>query len=215
MAGLECDMNFWLVNDPEITPAFVLANEGYDVWLANNRGTRYGTAHVSLDTKSEEFWSFSQEQMGLYDLPANIDFVLAQTGQESLTYVGHSQGTTQMLLGASLEPAYFQGRVNLFVALAPVAQLHNVEVPVFKELAKLWRPLQFEARRHGVFDMLNFNWWEDEAALLFCHRMGTICEDLLAYFADANPEVDNLSRANVFLANFPAGTGYENIVYYA
>jgi pimeloyl-ACP methyl ester carboxylesterase len=90
MAGLECDMNFWLANDPDVTPAFVLANAGYDVWLANNRGTRYGTAHVSLDVKSEEFWSFNQEQLGLYDLPANIDFVLKQTGQQKLTYVGHS-----------------------------------------------------------------------------------------------------------------------------
>ena len=59
MAGIECDMNFWTSNDPAITPAFVLANAGYDVWLANNRGTRYGTAHVSLDTKSEEYWNFN------------------------------------------------------------------------------------------------------------------------------------------------------------
>ena len=80
MAGIECDMNFWTSNDPTITPAFVLANAGYDVWLANNRGTRFGTAHVSLDTKSEEYWNFNQEQMALYDLPANIDFVLKHTG---------------------------------------------------------------------------------------------------------------------------------------
>ncbi len=41
MHGLECDMNFWLPNDPKVVPPFVLAEQGYDVWLGNNRGTRY------------------------------------------------------------------------------------------------------------------------------------------------------------------------------
>ena len=59
MAGIECDMNFWTANDPSVTPAYVLVDQGFDVWLANNRGTRYGTAHVSLSTKSEEYWNFN------------------------------------------------------------------------------------------------------------------------------------------------------------
>ena len=41
MAGIECDMNFWTPNLPEIAPPFVLAAQGYDVWLGNNRGTRF------------------------------------------------------------------------------------------------------------------------------------------------------------------------------
>ena len=153
--------------------------------------------------------------MGLYDLPANINFVLKQTGQEKLTYVGHSQGTTQMILAASLLPWYFNQNVNLFVGLAPVISTKHTEVPVFKKLARMWRPLQLAAKKFGVFDMLDANWWEDEAELLFCAELDGLCEEFLAYFADANPEVDNLDRANVFLANFPAGTGYEDVVYYA
>jgi lysosomal acid lipase/cholesteryl ester hydrolase len=58
--------------------------------------------------------------MGLYDVPAFIDFILAKTGQDKLTYVGHSQGTTQMFIGTSLIPDYYASTVNLFVALAPV-----------------------------------------------------------------------------------------------
>ena len=41
MHGLECDMNFWTANDVDLAPPFILANQGYDVWLGNNRGTRY------------------------------------------------------------------------------------------------------------------------------------------------------------------------------
>lgn len=41
MAGIECDMNFWICNTAENAPPFILAEQGYDVWLGNNRGTRY------------------------------------------------------------------------------------------------------------------------------------------------------------------------------
>lgn len=32
--------------------------------------------------------------MAKYDIPASIDFVVKQTGQEEIFYIGHSQGTT-------------------------------------------------------------------------------------------------------------------------
>lgn len=120
-----------------------------------------------------------------------------------------------MLLGASLNPLYFKNNVNLFVALAPVIELHHVEVPFLQKMAKLWRPMEIAVKKLGAFELLNSNWWEEEATLLLCKELFGICDDLLAYFADANPEVDNLDRFNVFLSNFPAGSGYQNLVYYA
>ena len=40
------EMMFWIVNEPEKAPAFVLARNGYDVWLGNNRGNKYAKGHV-------------------------------------------------------------------------------------------------------------------------------------------------------------------------
>ena len=50
--------------------------------MANNRGTRFGQYHTSLDPSEAEFWNFMQEDLGLKDLPAAIDYVLGATGQE-------------------------------------------------------------------------------------------------------------------------------------
>ena len=80
ITGIECDMNFWTANDASVAPPFVLASQGYDVWLGNNRGTRYAQYHTSLSPKDAEYWNFSQEELGLKDLPTFIDHILDTTG---------------------------------------------------------------------------------------------------------------------------------------
>ena len=39
--------------------------------------------------------------MGAYDIPAMIDFILKNTGEKTLSYMGHSQGTSQMFSALS------------------------------------------------------------------------------------------------------------------
>ena len=97
--------------------------------------------------------------MGKYDTPAFIDFILAKTKQSKLTYVGHSQGTAQVFVGASLNPDFWDQRVNLFVALAPVASTHTINVPSLQKTAKYWREIQFAARKFGVYNIMGLNWW--------------------------------------------------------
>jgi alpha-beta hydrolase superfamily lysophospholipase len=67
-----------------LASAFILANAGYDVWMGNNRGCAYSLMHKTLDPKKKEdepqYWDFSFEEMGIYDLPAEIDFILESTG---------------------------------------------------------------------------------------------------------------------------------------
>ena len=103
------------------------------------------------------------------DLPTFIDHVLDTTGQEQLTYIGHSQGTTQMFLGASLDPDYFSKKVNLFVALGPATKMSNVKVDAFKDAAKIWRELEYLTTRFHAYNLFNFNWLEETATTLLCN----------------------------------------------
>jgi pimeloyl-ACP methyl ester carboxylesterase len=90
MHGLMCDMNFWLANDAKMAPPFILVDQGYDVWLGNNRGNRFAQAHLTLNKDEQAFWETNYIDMGTYDTPAFIDFVLEKTNQSKLTYIGHS-----------------------------------------------------------------------------------------------------------------------------
>jgi len=127
--GMELDASGWLINYPHLAPAFTLVDEGYDVWMGNNRGCRYSIGHVSLNTSSREYWDFDFEEMGLYDLPAEIDFILNKTGYEKIPVIGHSEGSTQMLIGLSMRPEYYASKVSLFVALTPAAKLQYTTDP--------------------------------------------------------------------------------------
>lgn len=72
----------------------MLVDHGFDVWLSNTRGNYFSRSHKSLNPdKDMKFWEFTFTDMGRYDVPANLKYVLEFTGKKRMAYVGHSQGT--------------------------------------------------------------------------------------------------------------------------
>jgi lysosomal acid lipase/cholesteryl ester hydrolase len=69
--------------------------------------------------------------MGVYDLPAAIDYVLEQTGQDNLYYVGHSMGTTMFYVLTSSLPQY-NDKIRLMTSLAPIGYMAYVTSPLAK-----------------------------------------------------------------------------------
>tara|TARA_B110000285_G_C15019565_1_gene560842 strand:+ start:588 stop:773 length:186 start_codon:yes stop_codon:yes gene_type:complete len=61
--------------------------------------------------------------MAKFDQPAAWNYILNFTKQEKLTYVGHSQGTTQMFAALSDNADFFRPKMKAAILLAPVASL--------------------------------------------------------------------------------------------
>lgn len=114
-----------------------------------------------------------------------------------------------------MNPDYYAEKINLFVALAPVASTHNLQVDALQSIAPYWRPIQFAAEKLGVYNIIGMNWWEEETTLLFCAMFDGVCEGMISAVADADPSVDNMSRLDVFMSNFPAGSSYQDLVMFA
>ncbi|GMF32602.1 unnamed protein product [Phytophthora lilii] len=118
--GLLDSFYTWVLNYRNQSLAFILADLGYDVWLGNNRGNTWSTEHLDYTTNDDEFWDFTCEDMGNCDLPAMINYALSVSGRPMLSYIGHSEGTTQAFVGFSNNQELAKV-VSYFGAFTPVA----------------------------------------------------------------------------------------------
>lgn len=59
--------------------AFHLVNQGYDVWVGNNRSIA-SLDHLSLSHEDPEYWNWGLKELGMYDFPAMVDYVCSATG---------------------------------------------------------------------------------------------------------------------------------------
>lgn len=75
--GLFADASTWVMHGSQ-SLSVVLAKQGYDVWLGNNRGSLYSRKNTHLDPVKDyvKFFDYSFYELGKYDAPAQIDYVL-------------------------------------------------------------------------------------------------------------------------------------------
>ena len=95
----------------------------FDVYLTNSRGNAYSFGHTTKKTSSKEYYDYSFQQMK-YDIKANIQFVVGNSGREKVHYIAHSEGGTTMM-AALADPdrgvaEYIEEHLDTFHAFAPV-----------------------------------------------------------------------------------------------
>ena len=67
--------------------------------------------------------------MAKYDLPAMVDYVVRNTSQPQLYYVGHSQGTL-IAFAAFPQNKALASKIKTFFALGPVITVKNMKSPL-------------------------------------------------------------------------------------
>ncbi|KAJ3159120.1 Talin-1 [Geranomyces michiganensis] len=108
----------------ETNLALFLASEGFDVWLANGRGSMASRKHAHLPSAEEimfhsKYWGrCGMDEMAAFDVPAVVNYVLRTTGWSKVGYVGFSQGTAQMFMSLAMSEEMNE-KIAVFVGLAP------------------------------------------------------------------------------------------------
>lgn len=173
--GLGSSSDIFVLTQTE-SLAYILFKKGYDVWLGNFRGNQYSVNSTGIEIgqtvvlERNDFWDHSFYEMALYDLPAQINYVLDLTENEKVHYVGHSMGTLTMFLTLDhysadidqrnqtkidprvkypdAEDNYFDmtNKIFDFHALGPVFTLASSNNPIF----------DFSRNRAGYFIVRNF-----------------------------------------------------------
>ncbi|KAF8035327.1 hypothetical protein BT93_C1375 [Corymbia citriodora subsp. variegata] len=205
--GVLADGSAWLVNSPEQNLPLILADNGFDVWIANGRGTQFSRRHTSLSPANPEFWDWSWDELAAFDLPAVFDLIHGKTGKK-VHYVGHSLGTTIAL--ASLSEGKLVDKLQSVALLSPVAYLTHVTTALgivaarsfLGEVGSLIGLAEFNPVSKPVTDFLE----------ALCARPGLDCYDFLTAFTGPNCCL-NVSTADLFLTNYPQSTSMKNLVH--
>ncbi|KAL4332998.1 hypothetical protein GQ457_07G000580 [Hibiscus cannabinus] len=207
--GVLVDGMTWLLNSPEQNLPMILADNGFDVWIANTRGTRFCRQHVSLDPVLPEFWDWSWDELVAYDLPAVFGFVFNHTGQK-IHYIGHSLGT---LIGlASFSEGHQADKLKSAAFLSPVAYLSHMKTALGVLAARA-----FVGEITTLFGIAEFNPKGPEASAFLkalCDHPGVDCYDLVSAVTGKNCCL-NASTVDLFLQNEPQSTATKNMVHLA
>ncbi len=204
----------WVCNGEDHSIAFVLANNNFDVWLSNSRGNKYCKIHDKYDEKSYEFWQFSFNELGIYDVPAVIKYIreINKSG-EKIIYFGHSQGTSLMFSGLAQKFDFYKDNLKLFVALAPVARLSNLGSTLLSLLSSI--SVHKLMKKAKVYEMCpNTKGTKKFINFMEKHANG-LTNFFLGLISDSDSkECNDQNSLAVYLNHYPCGCSLKCLIHF-
>lgn len=217
MHGLLQSSDSWLDAGPNAGLAYLIADACFDLWVGNCRGNYYSRRHVSLNPdEDQKFWQFSVDEIGYYDVPAMVDYVLDTTGAEKLNYVGFSQGAGTFFIMCSERPGYCD-KANVLIALAPAARQTNTRSVVYRFLTETVFKIEGVLKKTGVGEMFSKGSFSQEFLAFFCHLNSVtskVCNAGQSLLDAFHPGSVAGETTKVLFGHFPAGTSVHNLARY-
>ncbi|CAH2091166.1 unnamed protein product [Euphydryas editha] len=216
MHGLLMSSADYITSGPGSALAYILADEGYDVWLGNARGNYFSRKHTILNPSDVDFWQFSWDEIGNIDLPAMIDYILSYTTKSALHYIGHSQGTTSFFVMCSLRPEYNEKIITMH-ALSPVAYMANNQNPLLLAIAPYSRDIASLASLIGVGEILpnrEFYTWVGQTFCSDGSLVQPLCSTILFLAGGWNEIQHNATMMPVYFGHTPAGAAVMQFAHY-
>ncbi|XP_075474265.1 triacylglycerol lipase 2 isoform X3 [Primulina tabacum] len=205
--GVIVDGMSWLLNSPDEALPLILADNGFDVWISNTRGTRYSRRHLTLDPAKQEYWNWTWDELVIHDLSTFADLVFNQTAQK-IHYVGHSLGSLVAL--AAFSEGKLSDRIKSAALLSPIAYLSHMTTVLGVVAAKA-----FVGEAVSILGLSEFNprgVQEEMFMKALCDNPEVNCYDLLTALTGNNCCL-NKSTIDRALKNEPQSTSTKNLIH--
>ncbi|XP_011870620.1 PREDICTED: lipase 3-like [Vollenhovia emeryi] len=217
--GLLSSSADWVLLGPNKSLAYLLCDYGFDVWLTNARGNTYSQSHKHYSNKDREFWNFSWHEIGYYDLPATIDYILEKTGHAELYYIGHSQGAAAFYVMGSERPEY-NAKVKGMISLAPAVFLGNQRSPLLKFIVQFYSLIDWGSYICNIHQWLPRSKWQSRLLRTFvCNAPLTLTKGFCNcwFFLIAGFGSNQLDKAMLPLifGHSPAGASIKQLLHYS
>ncbi|XP_051160822.1 uncharacterized protein LOC127281249 [Leptopilina boulardi] len=214
--GLLASSDTFVLMGPNRDLAFLLANAGYDVWIGNVRGNTYSRAHKTLSPdRNPQFWKYSFHEIALYDVAASIDYILDKTGEQNLTYIGHSMGTTMSLILLSTKPEYNE-KIKFNICLSPIAFWQHKPTPFLQSIIKSVPVVKKILEKKQIYELFPLSKAGIKSGTSLCSKVSQlqpICVKILTLLSGYNLDQLNKNSLPYILSYAPAGTSI-HLVYH-
>ncbi|XP_017781540.1 PREDICTED: lipase 3-like [Nicrophorus vespilloides] len=215
--GLIASSADWVLAGPEKGFAYILADAGYDVWMGNARGNRYSRNHTTLDPDSDakKFWDFSWHEIGIYDIPEMIDYILENTGHSDLYHIGHSQGTTSFYVMCSEKPEYNQ-KIKAHFSLAPIAFMNHLVSPLIRFLALFQGGLGALSNLVGAYEFNPSDGLLEIVTQKVCEEgiPQIACKNTMFVLAGYNKDQMNTTLLPLITSHYPSSSATKQVLHY-
>lgn len=203
----------WLLNRQN-SIAYKLLEVNYDLFFMNFRGNKFSCRHTSIEPSSAPFWDYSFQEMAEQDLKSVINFILKETGVESIQIIAHSQGTTATFAFLSTYPE-MRPRVSKFIAIAPVVYLYGFkgrgDYYYWAATHNFIAILQKMGIQHLFTTSWNFDWITDKILRSFCSYLRGICEFIVSKFINKDSKEINFDILANYLQHFPSRSSLRSL----
>ncbi|XP_072726585.1 lysosomal acid lipase/cholesteryl ester hydrolase-like [Ciconia boyciana] len=153
---------------------------------------------------------YSFDEIGKYDIPAELYFIMNKTGQKYVYCVGHSEASTAGFVAFSTYPELAQ-RVKVFFALGPVATITHATSPL---VTFTCLPQSLIRLLLGCKGVLHQNELLKGPLIQTCGSLGKVCCSIFCYVAGSKIQNLNTSRIDTYVGHSPAGTSVQNIIHW-
>ncbi|GLH04066.1 Lipase 3 [Gryllus bimaculatus] len=195
---------------------YFMADDGYDVWIGNTRGNYYSREHVNFTAKDKRFWRFSWHEMGMYDTPAMVDYVLKETGREKLIHVAHSMGNNIYYVMLSNKPEYVN-KFRLKIDIAPSVFWDNMKAPIGKIIRDNHRLIKVIMDLQNTYELLRPSPARKAFYFFGCHKNSSqrkLCGSLF-YASVGVSGVRDKNKLPIHLARMMESTSGPTMVHLA
>jgi len=121
-----------------------------------------------------------------------------------------------MFVGLSeLEESFFADRLNLFVALGPVAKITHTTAAFVGIADTFYDVIADAADLFNIYNVLSLNWLTDAATDIFCVNVPEFCEFLMGFFTNSKTSLDDDDRFAVYFGHEPNGGTVRSLLHYS
>ncbi|CAH2056960.1 unnamed protein product, partial [Iphiclides podalirius] len=217
MHGLLLSSDSWLDSGPHAGLGYLISDECYDLWSGNVRGSHYSRKHLTLNPDTNpQYWQFFLHEVGAYDLPAIIDYILHSTKSQKLIYIGYSQSGMSLLIMCSERPK-FCDKLRLAILLHPASRMTNTKSKAFRLITKIYQSIEpylsstldFEAfPKEGKLQTTTASLCQD------FYVADIVCRSILNLIDSPHPGSIDVSTIRSLSGHFPSGTSAKTLAWF-